>query len=259
MPQRQRKKTDMSDYSFFARFYDGLTQNVDYGRRAEHFSALLLSYGVESGTVLDLACGTGTLTSLIASRGYEMIGVDSSPDMLAQAQNRAFENGQNILFLCQQMQNLDLFGKIDAALCTLDSINHLTEPEDVRETFRRLGTFIRPGGMFIFDVNTVYKHREILADNSFVYECPEVFCVWQNSLDEETNTVDIMLDFFEEREDGTYERTCEDFSERAYSLDELSKWLDGAGFETENIFDGMTNEPVREDSERAVIAARRRK
>ena len=184
MPQRQRKKTDMSDYSFFARFYDGLTQNVDYGRRAEHFSALLLSYGVESGTVLDLACGTGTLTSLIASRGYEMIGVDSSPDMLAQAQNRAFEEGQNILFLCQQMQNLDLFGKIDAALCTLDSINHLTEPEDVRETFRRLGTFIRPGGMFIFDVNTVYKHREILVDNSFVYECPEVFCVWQNSLDE---------------------------------------------------------------------------
>ena len=91
----------MSDYSFFARFYDGLTQNVDYGRRAEHFSALLLSYGVESGTVLDLACGTGTLTSLIASRGYEMIGVDSSPDMLAQAQNRAFEEGQNILFLCQ--------------------------------------------------------------------------------------------------------------------------------------------------------------
>ena len=79
MPQRQRKKTDMSDYSFFARFYDGLTQNVDYERRAEHFSALLLSYGVESGTVLDLACGTGTLTSLIASRGYEMIGVDSSP------------------------------------------------------------------------------------------------------------------------------------------------------------------------------------
>ena len=259
MPQRQRKKTDMSDYSFFARFYDGLTQNVDYERRAEHFSALLLSYGVESGTVLDLACGTGTLTSLIASRGYEMIGVDSSPDMLAQAQNRAFEEGQNILFLCQQMQNLDLFGKIDAALCTLDSINHLTEPEDVRETFRRLGTFIRPGGMFIFDVNTVYKHREILADNSFVYECPEVFCVWQNSLDEETNTVDIMLDFFEEREDGTYERTSEDFSERAYSLDELSKWLDDAGFETENIFDGMTNEPVREDSERAVIAARRRR
>lgn len=249
----------MSEYSFFARFYDELTQNVDYERRAEHFSALLLSYGIKSGTVLDLACGTGTLTSLISARGYDMIGVDSSPDMLSQAQNRAFEEGQNILFLCQQMQALDLFGKIDAALCTLDSINHLTKPEDVRETFRRLGTFIRPGGMFIFDVNTIYKHREILADNSFVYEYPDVFCVWQNSLDEETDTVDIMLDFFEENEDGTYERTSEDFSERAYSLDELSKWLGDAGFDIENIYDGMTNEPVREDSERAVIAARRRK
>ena len=249
----------MSEYSFFARFYDELTQNVDYERRAEHFSALLLSYGIKSGTVLDLACGTGTLTSLISARGYDMIGVDSSPDMLSQAQNRAFEEGQNILFLCQQMQALDLFGKIDAALCTLDSINHLTEPDDVRETFRRLGTFIRPGGMFIFDVNTIYKHREILADNSFVYEYPDVFCVWQNSLDEETDTVDIMLDFFEENEDGTYERTSEDFSERAYSLDELSKWLGDAGFDIENIYDGITNEPVREDSERAVIAARRRK
>ena len=235
----------MSEYSFFARFYDELTQNVDYERRAEHFSALLLSYGIKSGTVLDLACGTGTLTSLISARGYDMIGVDSSPDMLSQAQNRAFEEGQNILFLCQQMQTLDLFGKIDAALCTLDSINHLTEPDDVRETFRRLGTFIRPGGM--------------LADNSFVYEYPDVFCVWQNSLDDETDTVDIMLDFFEENEDGTYERTSEDFSERAYSLDELSKWLGDAGFDIENIYDGMTNEPVREDSERAVIAARHRK
>lgn len=113
--------------------------------------------------------------------------------------------------------------------------------------------------MFIFDVNTIYKHREILADNSFVYEYPDVFCVWQNSLDEETDIVDIMLDFFEENEDGTYERTSEDFSERAYSLDELSKWLGDAGFDIENIYDGMTNEPVRKDSERAVIAARRRK
>lgn len=136
----------MSEYSFFARFYDELTQNVDYERRAEHFSALLLSYGIKSGTVLDLACGTGTLTSLISTRGYDMIGVDSSPDMLSRAQNRAFEEGQNILFLCQQMQALDLFGKIDAALCTLDSINHLTEPDDVRETFRRLGTFIARAG-----------------------------------------------------------------------------------------------------------------
>ena len=249
----------MGDYSFFARYYDELTENVEYERRAEHFSALLLSYGISRGTVLDLACGTGTLTTLLARRGYDMIGVDASVDMLAQAQNKAFEQGADILFLCQFMQELELCGTVDAALCTLDSINHMTEPEDVRETFARLGKFIRPGGMFIFDVNTVYKHREILGDNTFVYEYPDVFCVWQNALEEETDIVDISLDFFEENDDGSYTRRSEDFSERAYEIAELEVWLDEAGFDIKNIFDGMTNEPLKVHSERAVIAARRRK
>lgn len=248
----------MSDYSFFARYYDGLTQNVEYERRAERISALLLSYGVESGTVLDLACGTGTLTALLSEK-YDMIGVDASPDMLAQAQNRAFESGKNILFLCQQMQELDLYGTVNAAVCTLDSINHLTEPDDVKATFQRLGTFIEPNGVFIFDVNTVYKHRQILGNNSFVYETPEVFCVWQNCLDEETDTVDIMLDFFEENEDGTYERSSEDFSERAYELNDIVAWLNESGFETEKIYDAETLGELESDSQRALIIARRKK
>lgn len=248
----------MSDYSFFARYYDGLTQNVEYERRAERISALLLSFGIESGTVLDLACGTGTLTALLAEK-YDMIGVDASPDMLSQAQNRAFESGKSILFLCQQMQELDLYGTVNAAVCTLDSINHMTEPEDVRQTFDRLGTFIEPGGIFIFDINTVYKHRSILGNNSFVYETPEVFCVWQNCLDEQTDTVDIMLDFFEENEDGTYERTSEDFSERAYELSDIDAWLKQSGFNIEKIYDGETFGDLEESSQRALIIARREK
>lgn len=248
----------MSDYSFFARYYDGLTQNVEYERRAERISALLLSYGVEKGTVLDLACGTGTLTALLADK-YDMIGVDASPDMLSQAQNRAFESGKNILFLCQQMQDLDLYGTVNAAVCTLDSINHMTDPEDVKETFNRLGTFIEPNGIFIFDINTVYKHREVLGNNSFVYESPEVFCVWQNCLDEETDTVDIMLDFFEENEDGTYERSSEDFCERAYELSDITSWLRQSGFGIEKICDGETFDELEPSSQRALIVARRNK
>ena len=247
----------MSSYSFFAKYYDELTQNVEYSRRADYFSALLLSCGIESGTVLDLACGTGSLTVELAKRGYDMIGVDASGDMLCRAQNKAFESGVSSMFLCQRMQELDLYGTVDAAVCSLDSINHLTDEEDVRRTFERLRLFVAPGGVFIFDVNTVYKHKNVLGDNAFVYEYPDVFCVWQNSFNEQDNTVDIALDFFENCGE-TYKRRSENFSERAYEIDFLKSLLDTAGFDTEFVFDDMSREPLRADSQRAVIAARRR-
>lgn len=247
----------MSSYSFFAKYYDELTQNVEYSRRADYFSALLLSCGIESGTVLDLACGTGSLTVELAKRGYDMIGVDASGDMLCRAQNKAFESGVSPMFLCQRMQELDLYGTVDAAVCSLDSINHLTDEKDVKRTFERLRLFVAPGGVFIFDVNTVYKHKNVLGDNAFVYEYPDVFCVWQNSFNEQDNTVDIALDFFENCGE-TYKRRSENFSERAYEIDFLKSLLDTAGFDTEFVFDDMSREPLRADSQRAVIAARRR-
>ena len=247
----------MSSYSFFAKYYDELTQNVEYSRRADYFSALLLSCGFESGTVLDLACGTGSLTVELAKHGYDMIGVDASGDMLCRAQNKAFESGVSPMFLCQRMQELDLYGTVDAAVCSLDSINHLTDEKDVKRTFERLRLFVAPGGVFIFDVNTVYKHRNVLGDNAFVYEYPDVFCVWQNSFNGQDNTVDIALDFFENCGE-TYKRRSENFSERAYEIDFLKSLLDKAGFDTEFVFDDMSREPLRADSQRAVIAARRR-
>ena len=247
----------MSSYSFFAKYYDELTQNVEYSRRADYFSALLLSCGIESGTVLDLACGTGSLTVELSKRGYDMIGVDASGDMLCRAQNKAFESGVSPMFLCQRMQELDLYGTVDAAVCSLDSINHLTDEEDVRRTFERLRLFVAPGGVFIFDVNTVYKHKNVLGDNVFVYEYPDVFCVWQNSFNGQDNTVDIELDFFE-KSGETYKRRSENFSERAYEIDFLKSLLDKTGFDTKFVFDDMSREPLRADSQRAVIAARRR-
>ena len=247
----------MSSYSFFAKYYDELTQNVEYSRRADYFSALLLSCGFESGTVLDLACGTGSLTVELAKHGYDMIGVDASGDMLCRAQNKAFESGVSPMFLCQRMQELDLYGTVDAAVCSLDSINHLTDEEDVRRTFERLRLFVAPGGVFIFDVNTVYKHKNVLGDNAFVYEYPDVFCVWQNSFNGQDNTVDIELDFFE-KSGETYKRRSENFSDRAYEIDFLKSLLDKTGFDTEFVFDDMSREPLKEDSQRAVIAARRR-
>lgn len=161
------------------------------------------------------------------------------------------------MFLCQRMQELDLYGTVDAAVCSLDSINHLTDEKDVKRTFERLRLFVAPGGVFIFDVNTVYKHKNVLGDNAFVYEYPDVFCVWQNSFNEQDNTVDIALDFFENCGE-TYKRRSENFSERAYEIDFLKSLLDTAGFDTEFVFDDMSREPLRADSQRAVIAARRR-
>ena len=247
----------MSAYSFFAKYYDELTQNVEYSRRAEYISGLLLSYGIKEGTVLDLACGTGSLSLELQKHGYDMIGVDASVDMLSIAQNKAYEQNADIMFLCQYMQELELYSTVNAAVCSLDSINHMIEQEDVQETFCRLGDYIERGGLFIFDVNTVYKHKCVLGDNTFVYEYPDVFCVWQNSFNDEDNTVDISLDFFENC-GSSYQRHSESFTERAYEIPQLEEMLNEAQFEILDIFEELSRRPLKNDTQRAVIIARRK-
>lgn len=248
----------MSGYSFFSSVYDALTENVNYADRADYIADLLADNGIKGGILLDLACGTGTLSIEMANKGFEVIGVDSSADMLSVAMNNAYESDKSILFLCQPMQQLDLYGTINAAICTLDSINHLTDPADVQATFDKVSLFTEPGGIFIFDVNTVYKHREILASNTFVYDMDDVYCVWQNSLDSETDTVQIDLDIFEEVDDGIYERMQESFCERAYSLPMIEEMLCKAGFETVAVYDELSREKPKENSERIFVIARKK-
>lgn len=248
----------MSGYSFFSSVYDTLTENVNYADRADYIADLLADNGIKGGILLDLACGTGTLSIEMANKGFEVIGVDSSADMLSVAMNNAYESGKSILFLCQPMQQLDLYGTINAAICTLDSINHLTDPADVQAAFDKVSLFTEPGGIFIFDVNTVYKHREILASNTFVYDMDDVYCVWQNSLDSETDTVQIDLDIFEEVDDGIYERMQESFCERAYPLPMIEETLCRAGFETVAVYDELTREEPKENSERIFVIARKK-
>ena len=248
----------MSGYSFFSSVYDTLTENVNYAARADYIADLLADNGIKGGILLDLACGTGTLSIEMADKGFEVIGVDSSADMLSVAMNNAYESEKNILFLCQQMQQLDLYGTINAAICTLDSINHLTDPADVQKTFDKVSLFTEPGGIFIFDINTVYKHREVLADNTFVYDTDDVYCVWQNSLDKETDTVQIDLDIFEQLEDGVYERMQESFCERAYPLPLIKEMLYKAGFETVAVYDELSREEPKETSERLFVIARKK-
>ncbi len=244
----------MKSYGSFAKFYDGLMKDADYERRCEYLLQLLKRHNHEAGITLDLACGTGSLTRLLAEKGIDVYGVDSSEDMLSEAMQRAYEKGLSILYLKQKMQSLDLYGTINTCVCTLDSINHLTDIDDVKKTFDRVGLFMDDDGLFVFDVNTLYKHRKILCDNTFVFENDEVFCVWQNSL-EENDTVNITLDFFEE-EDGVYYRSAENFSERAYSDSQIRELLSNAGFSVEAVYGDLSFDPPEETEQRVIYVAR---
>ena len=248
----------MSGYHQFSRFYDNLTFNVDYAKRADVIQSVLSLYGHTWGLTLDLACGTGSMTTLLKQRGVDIFGVDGSEEMLSEAMDKAYDAELSILYLCQRMENLDLYGTIDTCICTLDSLNHITEKAKLQAALDRVGLFMNPGGMFVFDVNTVYKHQKILGDNTFVYDTDAVFCVWQNSL-KENNIVSIELDLFEkEGESGEeiYRRCSERFQERAYEIDELKEMLAHAGFETLAVYRDGSLEPLREDSDRAMFVAR---
>lgn len=246
-------------YEVFADFYDALTDNVDYAVLSKTICSLLARYGLNRGLLLDLGCGTGTLSVLLSKAGYEVVGADISPDMLAVAQEKAFAAGQDILFLCQDMTRLDLYGTLDAAVCTLDALNHLPSRAAVEETLRRVSLFLNPGGVFIFDANTLYKHREVLGNNTFVYDTDAVYCVWQNELQTDEKTVGISLDFFIPASDDApiYERESEQFTECAYSGAEWEEMLKNAGFSVLGVFDGYTENPLTDASERAVYAVRK--
>ena len=243
-------------YNSFSEYYDALMQNVGYDERCRYILEIFKRLDHDMGLSLDLACGTGSLTIELKKNGVDVYGIDASYDMLSHAREKAEENGLDILFLCQKMQSIDLYGTIDTCVCTLDSINHLVKMSDVQKTFERVSLFMNQGGYFLFDANTIYKHREVLADNTFVYDTDDVFCVWQNSL-KENNIVEIELDFFE-REGKVYYRESENFCERAYSDDELTTMLEKAGFEVVKRYGDMTFEAPKNDEQRVIYVARKK-
>jgi len=239
----------------FADVYDKFTENTDLNGRADYICSLLSELGIKEGILLDLACGTGKLSAEFMERGFDVISVDFSYDMLIEARKNLAPYSERALILEQDMRELDLFGTINACVCSLDSINHLTEIEDVQRVFDRVSLFTEPGGAFIFDVNTVFKHREVLGDNTFVYEDESDFLVWQNSFDEADNSVFMTLDIFSAASDGTYKRFSDEITERAYELKDIEKMLKKSGFTDIRIFGDMTNGAPEINEERVYFAA----
>ncbi|MGN0448299.1 MAG: class I SAM-dependent DNA methyltransferase [Acutalibacteraceae bacterium] len=247
----------MAGYGDFSYYYDILTENVDYKQRCDYICNLLAENGVGKGILLDLACGTGTLSVLFAEKGYDVVGIDASEDMLTKAQEKKYECAPDTIFLCQKMEELDLFGTINCAVCTLDSLNHITDEKNLEEVFKRVSLFMEDGGIFIFDVNTPYKHKEVLGNSTFVYDLDEVYCVWQNTTDENLIT-QVSLDIFEyDAQSDSYSRYGEDFCERGWELDKFSQLAKENKFELLHIFDDNTKNPLSEKSERAVFVLKK--
>lgn len=243
----------MSGYGDFSAFYDALMTDVDYAARADYLLRLFDCHGVKPRSVLDIACGSGSLLAEFQKRGVDTIGVDGSDAMLMRAREKL---GREALLLEQDMCELDLYGTVDGAVCTLDSLNHLCRTEQVTQVFRRARLFVEPGGLFIFDVNTIYKHREILGDTAFVTEQAGLVCVWRNHYLPHTHEVSMLLDFFVEESDGSYTRYADTVRERAYSERTLRKLLAETGWETVAVYSDMTTDAPTDTCERMVVVAR---
>ena len=249
----------MGGYNAFAYFYDKLTENISYKDRAAYFDRLIKLHGGKKGILLDLACGTGSLSEEMARLGYDVIGTDASEEMLSCAMDKKFDSGLPIQYLCQDMTELDMFGTIDVTICALDSLNHLKSLDDIRKTFDRVSLFCEPGGLFIFDMNMPYKHRNVLADNTYVYDLDDVYCVWQNSFDPDSPDcrVDISLDIFEKNEKGLYKRYADELSEIAFDRAVIEKAVADSGMTLEAVYDYDSLEAPRPDSEKLVFAAKK--
>ena len=249
-------------YNAIAGVYDKLNAEIDYSAWAdfleECFKRFLPS---RPEMILDLACGTGRMTRELSGRGYDMIGVDGSADMLSEAYS---VGGEGILYLLQDMREFELYGTVGAIVSCLDSINYLLSEGDLEKTFSLAHNYLDPDGLFIFDVNSPYKFENIYGNNAYILEGEhddggQIFCGWQNEYDRESGICDFYLSVFEEGEDGAYFRADEQQRERCYDLDALKRILKVSGFEFVGVYADFDFSAPVEETERFYIVARAKK
>lgn len=239
-------------YIALAKYYDSFTGNVDYGRRAD-FLVQKLSAAGKGITVLDAGCGSGELSRRLAEAGLDVIGVDISESMLAEAREKNPEQ----LLLCQDLRELDLYGTVRGVVCMQDTLNHMGCLEDVDDVLGRFSLFCEQGSIVIFDINSEYKHREVLADNCFIYEDEEAFFAWQNSYDELDGSVTMYMDLFE-KDGKTYRRYSTELTEILIGDEEMEAMLGKHGLFLKDKLDGDNYGPLTAESERIVYVTEKR-
>ncbi len=244
-------------YGFLAPSYDALTRDVDYPALCDRLESRFRRSRCPVHTVLDLACGTGSLTWLLAERGYETIGVDLSEEMLAQAREKGGPDfaGVEPLFLCQSMDRLDLYGTIDACVCCLDSVNYVTRPALLRRAFLRVYTFLVPGGLFLFDARTP-EALAAMDGQIFLDETEDAYCVWQGEFSQRRRMCTYYMDLFR-REGPVWRRGTEEHREYAYTVEELTAMLTGAGFSYIKCYGGRARRSPRPGDDRVFFLARK--
>lgn len=255
-------------YTDFAQVYDLFMDNVPYEEWAEGIAQILREHGITDGTVLDLGCGTGKLTRLMAQKGYDLIGVDNSIEMLEVAREYEMqeeaavpseeEEGQEnqILYLCQDMRELELYDTVRAVYSACDSVNYILEEEELLRVFQRVNQSLDPQGIFLFDCNTPYKYEVLLGENTFAENREESSFIWENYYDEESRINQYDLTLYIAAQDGLFQRFEETHLQKNYETDTIRRLLLRAGMEIEGVYDAYTKEPPREDTERVMFVAR---
>ncbi len=246
----------MEAYTSFASVYDTFMDNIPYEEWAEYLSGLLAEYEVTDGIVLDLGCGTGTLTELMAGRGFDMIGVDNSEEMLEIAMEKRAESGRDILYLLQDMREFELYGTVRAVISICDSLNYITEEEELEEVFRLVNNYLDPEGVFIFDFNTVYKYQEILGDQTIAESREDCSFIWDNYYYEEEQINEYELSLFLQEEGNLYRKYVETHYQKGYELETIKSLLEKSGMKFVAAYDAFTKNPPTKESERIYMVAK---
>ena len=249
----------MQAYTGFAYVYDEYMDNIPYDEWEYYLYELLKENNIGTdSTIADLGCGTGTVTRMLDKEGYDILGIDLSEDMLSIASEKTYESGQQIIYSCQDMREFELYGTVRAVISVCDSVNYITEPEELQEVFRLVNNYLDPKGVFIFDFNTRYKYEEILGDRTIAENREECSFIWDNYYyeDEKINEYDLSLFIETDKDSGLYRKYEETHYQRAYTLEEMKELIRKSGLEFVTAYDAFSKNAPMDTSERIYVIAR---
>lgn len=263
-------------YSSFAAVYDRLMDNIPYDEWTAYLTKLLKKYNIDSGLIAELGCGTGNITERLAASGYDMIGIDNSPEMLDIAHEKQSASDSSSLYLCQDMREFELYGTVRAIVSICDSINYITDEEDLLTVFQLVNNYLDPGGIFIFDVNTLHYYRDTVGESTIAEDRDDISFIWDNYFDEETKINELSLSLFikepgnnpagdnhgadgsgstYEDDSNLYRRHNEMHIQKAYTLETVKSLIERSGLRYITAYDAFTENAPDDESDRIYIIA----